>query len=222
MSGKKVTIIVAVIGAVATIGAAAISNWNKSKEPSPSIQQTASGAGAVNVGRDAVINNNITKSAGEEAAERVQACEVQHGMKTASEKSESLETTPAANTEPGKTIDHITFRACTWPRSSAADGDGYLEIKVQSVDGPGDNDASGIDLADRIVAPCHQLTVAYQFGHMGAYENQTPFTISADTLVTVDGKPWINENGALPFYPDAGEFVVLHSTHYMIQSANCL
>lgn len=222
MSGKNVTLIVAAIGAFATLGAALISNWRPSKEQSPSLQQTASGAGAVNVGGNATItNNNIMKSQGEEAAERVQACEGQHGMKIASEKSESLETA-ATNSVPGKTIDHISFRSCAWPRSNYADADGYLEIKVQSVDGPGESEASGANVADRIAAPCKRLTVAYQFGSQQTYENQTPLTITADTVVTVDGQRWTNENGALPFYPDVGEFVVLHNDHYMIQSANCL
>ncbi len=221
MSGKNVTIIVAVIGAVATLGAAVISNWNKSKEQSPSIQQTASGAGAVNVGGNATITNNIMKSQGEEAAERVQACEGQHGMKIASEKTELSETIPAAGFGSPKYVEHVSFRSCTWPRSGYADADGYLEVKVQSVEGPGESEASGVNIADRITAPCKQLTIAYQFGTQGNYENQTPFTITADTIVTADGKPWTNESGALPFYPDAGEFVVLHNDHYMIQSAKC-
>ena len=62
---KKVAVAVAVIGAIATLGAAVLSNMNKSKEQTPSIQQTASGPGSVNVGRDAVITSNV-KSAAEE------------------------------------------------------------------------------------------------------------------------------------------------------------
>ncbi len=222
MTAKGATIAVAVIGALATLGTALLANLNKSKEQSasPSIQQTASGTGSINVGRDAVITNNI-KSEGEEAAERVQACEAQHGMKTAYERAESVETIPATNIADEKVIGHYTFRSCNWPRSQYADGDGYLEIKVQSVDGPGESEASGMDEADRITAPCPQVTVTYQFGHMGAYENETPFTVNADTIMTVDGKLWKNENGALPFYPDTGEFVVLRSGHYELESVKC-
>jgi hypothetical protein len=222
MTAKSVTITVAIIGAVATLGAAVLSNLHESKAPPPTIQQTASGAGSINVGRDAVITTNNIKSAGEEAAERVQACEAQHGMKTASEKTESTETIPARNGEPETFIEHTAFRSCVWPRSQYADGDGYLEIKVQSVDGPGESEASGTNRADRITAPCRQLMVAYQFEHMGAYENESPITITADTLVTSDGKSWKNENGALPFYPDAGDFVVLRNDNHVIQSARCL
>jgi hypothetical protein len=219
MSGKNVTIIVAVIGAAATIGAAVISSLSSSKD-SPAIQQTASGAGAINVGRDAVITTNNIKSAGEEAAERVQACEVQHRMKTASEKTESSETIPG-NGGPDQFVRHTAFRSCAWPRSQYSDGDGYLEIKVQTVQGPGESEASGTDEADRITAPCRQLIVAYQFGAQGGYENERPITITADTLVTSYGEPWKNENGALSFYPEAGEFVVLHNMKHYIQGARC-
>jgi hypothetical protein len=221
MTTKAVTITVAVIGAVATLGAALFSNLNKPKESSASIQQTASGAGAVNVGGNAVFNTNNIKSPAEEAAERVQACEAQHGMKTASDKTDSLQTIPASDAGPQSSTEHISFRACVWPRSRYADADGYLEIKVQSVQGPGDNEASGTNAADRIAAPCQQLTVAYQFGSQGAYENTAPITITADTVVTVDGKPWKQADNPLDFYPDSGEFVVLHDDHYMIENASC-
>ncbi len=221
MSAKKGAITVAVIGAIATLGAAILSN--SSKEQSPSINQFASGNGSVNAGRDAVItNNNITKSAGEEAAERVQACEAQHAMKVSSEKTSSLETIPAKDGSPAEFIEHVSFRSCTWPKLRYADADGYLEIKVQSVQGPGEGEASGMDYADRIAAPCKQLKVAYQYGHMGVYENRDPFTINANSIVTLDGEPWKNEQGALPFYPDAGEFVVLHNGHNGISSADCV
>jgi hypothetical protein len=86
MTAKSVTITVAIIGAVATLGAALFSNLHQSKQPPPTMQQTASGAGSINVGRDAVLRPNNIKNAGEEAAERVRACEMRHGMKTASEK----------------------------------------------------------------------------------------------------------------------------------------
>jgi hypothetical protein len=65
------------------------------------------------------------------------------------------------------------------------------------------------------------LIVAYQLETQGVYENEAPFTIKADTVVTQeDGKLWKND-GSLPFYPGAGEFVVLHNSHYGLGSAKC-
>lgn len=46
-------------------------------------------------------------------------------------------------------------------------------------------------------------------------------TVDADNIVTVDGKSWKNENGALPFYPETGEFVVLRSDHYELENVKC-
>ncbi|MGD0511479.1 MAG: hypothetical protein ABSA33_06625, partial [Candidatus Micrarchaeaceae archaeon] len=95
----------------------------------------------------AVTNNNIIttpKSLGEVAAERVQACEVRHNMKIASEKSVSDETQPSQYSgDTDHYIQHIAFRSCRWLSSRYADLDGYLEITITTVDGPGDSNASG-------------------------------------------------------------------------------
>lgn len=219
-NATRVAIAVAVIGAVATVGAALVSNMNKARDRTPLVQQTASGAGAVNVGRDAIITN-IARSAGEEAAERVQACEGQHGMKNATEKKEWMETTPARNGEPEALTGHIEFRSCVWPKPPFADGDGFLEIRVSSVAGPGESEASGEDAADRITAPCQNLTLSYQYGHMGDFHNDPPFTVSANNVVTVEGNPWMGRRSSLPFYPGEGEVVVLRNGHYGIGSARC-
>jgi hypothetical protein len=219
-SAKKVAIAVAVIGAVATLGAAILSSLNKSKEQSPSIQQTASGAGSINVGHDAVITNNM-KSAAEEAAERVQACEVRHVMKAASEKIESSETVPAKGYEEEKSVEHTDFRSCTWPKSRYSDEDGYLEIKVRTVSGPGEYEATGMTHADRFAAPCPQLSVGYGLGLQGDYSNEPPFIIKADTVVVRETQAIWRNDGSLSFYPEAGEFVVLHNSHYGLQSAKC-
>jgi hypothetical protein len=177
-----------------------------------------------------VINkNNITipKSPAEEAAERVQACEVQHGMKTASEKTVSEETIRATYSgDQDQYVQHIIFRSCAWPRSLYGDLDGYFEIKIESVEGPGDSEASGTNRADRISAPCPRLRVAYQFGHMGDYKSLNPFIMSADTVATAYGERWTRPNGNvsgyLPFYPERGEFVVLHNDNDAISIAECL
>lgn len=214
-----VLIAVAVIGALGAVGAALV-NMNKPKETIPTIEQNSSGAGAINAGRDAIVTNNI-KSPSEEAAERVQGCEERHGMKQALEKSTSSETIPATAIEEAQFVEHIEFRSCTWPVSSFADGDGYLQISVRTVSGPGDSEASGTDEADRFKAPCRRLRVTYDFGHMGDFEAGKPFFVDADTVV-VNGEGLWKNDGHLPFYPDHGEFVVLHNGHYDLQTAECV
>jgi hypothetical protein len=155
----------------------------------------------------------------------VQACEVHHRMKTASEKTESDETIAARfSGDQEQYVEHIVVRSCAWPRSRYADLDGYIEIKINSVDGHGDSEASGTNRADRISAPCPRLKVAYQFGHMGDYENLTPFIMTADTVATAYGERWTRQNGSdsLPFYPERGEFVVLHNGNDLISIAACM
>ena len=224
-NSKKIAIVVAAIGAVATVGAALVSNFNKPKAQSATVQQTSSGNGAINVGHDAVINTT-TKSAGEEAAERVQACEERHGMKTAFERIEGPQKVTPSNSPDDITNTfefHTDFHYCIWPPTKYSDGDGYLEIKVVDVNGPGDSDASGTDDADRITAPCPQVIATYQYGHMGDYKNLEPITVDANAIVTTDGKPWVKKESEapLPFYPETGEMVVLRSGHYGLESVRC-
>lgn len=223
MSAKSTAITVAVIGGIATVGAALIGELHKGAEPaaSPTIQQTASGAGAVNVGRDAVFNNTVAKSAAEESAERVQACEAQHGMKTSTEKKEWVEGAGPSNGDPGGNVEHEDFRFCDWPKGRYAEGDGYLEIRVRTANGPGTDEASDENVADRITAPCPQLALTYQFGHMGYSENTPPVTVSADKIVRPEGTLWNGDRRSLLFYPDPGEIVVLRNHSYALEAARC-
>jgi hypothetical protein len=225
MAGKptgsnRVMIAVAVIGAVGTIGAAIVTLTKPKDQTTPSVQQISSGAGAINAGRDAIVTNNL-KSPSEEAAERVQACEERHGMKQAVEKAESNETIPASTGADEEIVLHIDFRSCSWPAASFADGDGFLQIRVRDVRGPGEYEATGITEADRFTAPCSHLLVSYGFGHMGEFSSEKPFRIDADTVIVRETQETWKNDGHLPFYPDRGEFVVLHNSHYSLQSAAC-
>ncbi len=222
--GRNATIVVAVITAISTLGAAFLASGHKSKEESPvpapaAIQQTASGVGSINVGHDAVFNN--IKSAGEEAAELVQACEQRHGMKMSAEKTETTETVPATAYERQQEIEHVDFRSCTWPKSPYSDGDGFLQISSRTVPGPGESESTGTTYADRIKAPCEKLVVGYGFGSQGTFDREPSFTIKADTVMTGENHALWKSDNTLPFYPDAGEFVVLHNSHDALQRAEC-
>lgn len=221
---KSGGIAVAVIAAVATLGAAWLAKSGNSKaEPAPApLQQTASGAGAMNIGHDAYITNY--KSPAEEGAERVQACEDRHKMKTASDSNESTETVPKSPGAlgPPEQVQHVDFRTCAWPKTQFSDGDGFSQIQLKTVSGPGEYEATGTTLADRFRAPCGKLSVGYGLGVQGYFENEKHLTLRADSIVVApDGTPWKND-GSLPFYPDEGDFTVLHNSHYRAQNAKCV
>jgi hypothetical protein len=111
--------------------------------------------------------------------------------------------------------------ACIWPKSRYSDEDGYLQINVRTVKGPGESESTGTSYAGWFTAPCPQLVVDYALGFQGGYGNETPFTINADTVVVRETQALWKNDYSLPFYPDAGEFVVLHNGHYGLQTAKC-
>jgi hypothetical protein len=181
MESKKLAIVIALIGAAATLGAALIA------KPSDSRSRT-----------DEV-----------EAAERVQACQAQHGMRRSFE---------ARQHSPEVTY----FMSCSWPKERYADADGYLEIRVEVADGPGDSNASGENYADRITAPCPKIQVSYSFGSQGHSEHGSPFSVNADAIVDVEGEAWTKSRADLPFYPERGEIVVLHNGRHGLDAVSCL
>jgi hypothetical protein len=146
---------------------------------------------------------------GQDATAQVRGCIAQHGLAKATD----------VVTRKGATV----FAACVWPAPSWADQDGYSEIVVRDAAGPGTSEASGIDLADRIGAPCSELEVAYSFGKQGAFQRLPPFSLLRGQIATaVDGQQWRGEQRALPFYPDRNEAVVLRSSSYRLDFVRCV
>ena len=219
---RNATIAAAVLAAVAALGVGWMERSGKSKAEPAALQQTATGAGAMNIGHDAYITNY--KSPAEEGAERIQACEDRHKMKSASDSNESTETVAKGSGAYGQPeqVQHVDFRSCAWPRTPFSEGDGFSQIELRTVTGPGEFEASGTTLGDRFRAQCKKLSVGYGLGVQGYFENEKHLTLRADTIVVApDGTPWKND-GSLPFYPDEGDFTVLHNTHYRAQNAKCL
>jgi hypothetical protein len=146
-----------------------------------------------------------------EVATKVQSCEAQHKM------------TGATQTVGGGT-DTQEFQTCEWPPSKLADADGFLEIRVNSDQGPGTDEASGMDVADRIYGPCQKFAVTYDYGHMGDLRHLQPFTVErgAIAITTYDGgEAWTGDRSTLPFYPDRDEAIVLTSGHYGLVNVAC-
>jgi hypothetical protein len=156
------------------------------------------------------------------AADQVRACMRQHDLQQAQ-----------VTTEKDKYIDTgivpefatIKFAQCEWPPPSYAGDEGYSEIIVTVVQGPGPHEAAGETLADRIEAPCQKLKLSYSYTKMGGLDRIPPFEISANSIVTMTEtgvKPWEGKLYDLHFYPERGEFVVLHGNGHRVDSAECV
>ena len=116
----------------------------------------------------------------------------------------------------------VKFAQCEWPPPEDAKADGYYEIEVTAVEGPGRSEAEGETVVDRISAPCQKLKMSYSFAHMDVRERRT-FEVTADSIVTWEGEPWEGKvPGDLGFYPDRGEFVVVRSLRSAADSIACV
>jgi len=125
----------------------------------------------------------------------------------------------------GATGKSIVFRACQWP-PTGVDSDGYSEIHDDVFDGPGEGEASGASLRDRITGPCSTFVLAYDFADMGSREN-VPTLRAARGLVTSMqnlGQPWtppVDDHMGWQFYPTRDEVDVIKNTHYTLANASC-
>ncbi len=155
------------------------------------------------------------------AAEQIRECMRQHNLQQAQVRSERNEYSDAGTIPQFATI---KFAQCEWPPPGYAGDDGYSEIDVKVVKGPGPHEAAGETIADRIQAPCEKLKLSYSFGKMGGFEHLPPFEVAADEIVTIKEngvEPWEGESYTLGFYPERGEFVVLHNMSYEVDEAVC-
>jgi hypothetical protein len=144
------------------------------------------------------------------AAIHVDQCEAQHQL---TQQSQELDIT----------VSTTAFDSCAWPAPSYADADGFTRVTVQDVAGPGVDEASDTDYADRITGPCGTFTLAYDFGVQGAAQHLAPFTAPAGMLTSVDqpGTAWPGGVKSLGFYPARNEVDVLHNSNYLLISAAC-
>jgi hypothetical protein len=140
----------------------------------------------------------------------VDQCESQHGLTGQTEKI-------------SRTVATTAFDSCTWPAPPYADADGFTEITLQTVPGPGQDEASDTDWADRVTGPCRTFVLSYDFGLQGALKHLAPFTAPAGLLTSIDqpGSAWPGGVRALSFYPARDEVDVLHNSNDVLASAAC-
>jgi hypothetical protein len=146
------------------------------------------------------------------AAERVDACMGRHGLSSAKQISHADDEELGYDT---------TIALCSWPPAVGADADGYREITVRTVNGPGENEATGESWADRIAAPCPEVFLSYTFGKQGQFSHLPPLRAVPNSIMTVDGEPWDGSSIELRFYPQRNEIVVLHNSSYFLDDATC-
>jgi hypothetical protein len=151
-----------------------------------------------------------TQSATQVAASHVEACEAQHQL---TQQHQKVSVTVAVT----------AFESCTWPAPAYADSDGFTEITVQTVAGPGQDEASDADWVDRVTGPCTTFTLAYDFGFQGDLKHLAPFTAPAGLLTSIDqpGAAWPGGVKSLNFYPARNEVDVLHNSNDVLTSAAC-
>ncbi len=169
------------------------------------------------------------------AANSVQACMEAHHL---SKQKEIMIVTdvPFEKQEqrPGSLIQRRKIAYCQWPPFSYTDSDGYVEIIIDEIKGPGLSEASGASYADRIYSKCDKLKLSYSFGKQFV-SGHSSFEVSANSIVEVGGKKWdpesMSENPddyyykgmpVLGFYTEDKEVVVIHYAAFELEDVNCI
>lgn len=122
-----------------------------------------------------------------------------------------------------RTVATTAFDSCTWPPPPYADSDGFSEITVASVPGPGQSEASDATAVDRITGPCRTFDLFYDFGTQGNLKHLAPFLARPDLVTSLDapGDPWQPGVSALDFYPSRNEVDVVHNDKNGLANATC-
>jgi len=164
-------------------------------------------------------------SADVRVAKMIDSCEIAHHLKKQRDRLD--------------THNGITFSFCAWLPPAWADRDGYSEIIVRTVPGPGLSEASDANEADYIKIPCHTVQLTYDFESQGDFEHQPPFTANAGDVLAEDGPlptdasqspATANAGDVLPSqyrsklssYPLRDEVVYLHNDKQGLYSASCV
>ncbi|GAA3431019.1 hypothetical protein [Kutzneria kofuensis] len=115
------------------------------------------------------------------------------------------------------------YNSCAWPAPSFADADGFTQINVVTVAGPGEYEASDATEVDRITGPCREFRLTYDFGYQGELQHKAPFTAPPGMVTDLDqpGSNWSPGVTALSFYPSRNEVDVVHNGHNIVSDVAC-
>jgi hypothetical protein len=152
------------------------------------------------------------------AAAAVDECKRSHGMKFERERLDL----PSSD----------VFRQCTWPPPSYADRDGFVEITVTREDGPGEYEATGCTVIERVRGPCRTFSIAYNITHMGDNTHLEPIRVNPVAVVDADGRTcdewrccsdlkqdWLLWMGGR--WPERNEALVVRNAHISLSSVEC-
>jgi hypothetical protein len=176
-------------------------------------------------------SNASASTATPSAAQSVQACITAHALSHPSEQRAPQAGETNIQQSGSGPFTQTTYATCTSPPAPGADPDGYRAITVTQAAGPGSDEASGEDEADRIESPCGTLSLVYGFASQGVITHYPP-------LLARPGEIWIyratggsnsvpftevptSQPIQLPFNPVANEVDVLHNGSLSLNDASC-
>jgi hypothetical protein len=149
-------------------------------------------------------------------ADQVRICMQQHGL------SQARAVLKDQSNLDQSSYDSKIFAECEWPPQSYSAADGYSEIRVITVAGPGLSEAEGSTEIDRLIAPCKRLRLSYSFGNQGNFDHLPTFVAAADSIVTPEGVSWNGDIHTLNFYPERNEIIVVRNLSYVLDQVECV
>lgn len=110
------------------------------------------------------------------------------------------------------------FRACTWPAPTGAGADGFSEVTVRTLDGPGVSEANGMTVAHVLSSTCRDLEVGYLFDNQGTLVPEQPVRLTKGETRRVEGGSIVAPADA----PGRDQSVVLSSARYQLDTVRCV
>ncbi len=110
------------------------------------------------------------------------------------------------------------FRACAWPAPTGAGGDGFSEVTVRTLEGPGESEATGMTVAHVLTSTCRDLEVGYLFDNQGTLVPEQPVRLTKGETRRVEGGSIVTAANA----PGRDQSVVLSSARYQLDTVRCV
>jgi hypothetical protein len=169
-------------------------------------------AGLIGIATGAIALFGGDDSGEDGGKSRIDTCIVDHGL------AKSVEGTEVVK-------GRFLFRACEWPPPPGSGSDGFTEITVSRIDGPGESEAEGMTFADVFTTSCTDLKIEYLFNNMGTFVREQPVFLSKGEVRRVEGGSiWFprTELEASIYTPGRDEAIVLSAARYSLDVARCV